>query len=300
MDFSNYIYPKTKQFILAFLTTLDNKSTRLDYLREINFYATYLKKDILEGSKSDAKDYIDYLKYNQKNKLDETTIYKKYSYLLRFMNYILKEYADQLPKSFANYFIYVDIKEPSKLISAEHIISNEDFNILMRHVHSKSIRDYVIYMLIYTSGLSISEVSKLKRNQLITNAQGASGFQFERKKEIFYVKIRPEVMILLQSYIIDNPAPTYIFNGKNDGHLSIRAIQFNLKKYCVAAGLKKNYTCNDLRHSGAVHAFMHGASKEALKKQFNIKESKYLDRYDNVVSELDKKWLCDYIEIIKM
>lgn len=297
MNFNEYLSPLSIELVQSYLASkTENKcksTTNEEYLREINLYAGYLKKDILDVSVSETKNYINSLLNSRSPK----TVYKKYMYLLDFNCFLLEKHADKLPHGFRNNFVFVAVEEPSKIISPDRIISNEDFNQLMTYIHTTNERDYLIFMLIYTSGLTVSQVCKLKNHQVIAY-YNTGYFQFEKKDDLYYAKIIPEVKQLLDYYMAKYPSSIFIFETKKGQAITPRAIQYSIKKFCQEAGLEKTYTPNDLRHSGAVHGLMHGAPKAAIKKQFNIKHDKYLDRYDVAVSTLEGRWLCDYIEVI--
>ena len=116
----------------------------------------------------------------------------------------------------------------------------------------------LILELIYSAGLRVSEVVRLKKQDLelergvgwVRKGKGNKDRPFIIAK-LLVPKLREHV----ENYC---RAHDYLFLGWKNTHLSIRSVQEIVKKVAARAGIKKNVHPHTLRHSFATHLVENG------------------------------------------
>lgn len=121
------------------------------------------------------------------------------------------------------------------------------------------IRDYAVYALMYSLGLRIGEVYKLKledvnlKNKILTVLGKGN-----RRREL---PLNPEMLQLLSEWLAvrhnfkNSDASNALFISKKGNSLAIRTMEDNMKKLVDRLDLKLHFrvTCHTLRHSFASH-----------------------------------------------
>jgi site-specific recombinase XerD len=119
-------------------------------------------------------------------------------------------------------------------------------------------------MLIYSTGLRVSEVCSLQMKDISRSEQRIliSGKGGER-----YVPLDPIVNEAIQAYLESrNSTISELFVSKKGGSLTPRAIQLMVKKYAQAAQIDKKITPHKLRHTCATHLLQEGAHLVSIQK----------------------------------
>ncbi len=163
------------------------------------------------------------------------------------------------------------------------------------------LRDRAIYSMLYSTGLRISELTELKRNQVSVvsgefSVKGKGGkvrpvFLTEEAIEDLgdYIDVRQDVNPYLFIRHFTNPE---LDNKKNP--LSARSIQRMLNKYARAAGITKPISPHKLRHSFATDLLRNGAdlrSVQALLGHSSIATTQvYTHITDKSLREVHKKF----------
>lgn len=115
-------------------------------------------------------------------------------------------------------------------------------------------RDLVIFMLMYTCGLRVSEVVTLrvKNVDFQTNFIHVSG-KGNKERRIF---LKADMVKLLKTWL-SGKSGKWVFPGQGDGHLSSRVVQHYTNQYGKQIGL--HIHSHMFRHSCATHYLMAGA-----------------------------------------
>jgi integrase/recombinase XerD len=130
-----------------------------------------------------------------------------------------------------------------------------------------NIKHRTIIMLLYSTGMRLSEIAKLKiadidsRNMRIKIVQGKGA------KDRFTI-LSEQVLLELRAYYIIYKPKEYLFNGSRPGRsISLRNIQHLVQKGVAQIGLaSKHYTVHTLRHSFATHLVDNGADLHTVKE----------------------------------
>lgn len=152
-----------------------------------------------------------------------------------------------------------------------------------------NLKHKTIICLMYSVGLRVSEVINLKIENIdssrmiiyILNAKGGTDRQ---------VGLDPDMLNLLREYYKAYKPKEYLFNGQFSPMYSERSIQQFLKKYALAAGIKKHIHPHLLRHNCATHMVESGTDINLIQRILGHKNVKttniYLHMSDSLISKI--------------
>ena len=136
------------------------------------------------------------------------------------------------------------------------------------------LRDRAILELLFSSGLRVSELISLNRDQLNLKRQEFMVRGKGQKDRLVFIS--DEAALWLERYLkrrTDNSQPLFINNSSHrklasqDGHhlrLTARSIQRIVQKAALKAGLTKKVTPHTLRHSFATNLLSNGADLRSI------------------------------------
>lgn len=187
-------------------------------------------------------------------------------------------------RAFLKYLAKNDIKTlaPEKIELSKipkrtvEVISREELERIFQAVNSRAkngLRDTAILETLYSTGLRVSELTKLNRDQV------------DLKRREFMVRgkgDKPRIVFLsekateaIQSYLAlrdDNFKPLFLNNLKvailadEKRRLSTVSIESIVRKYALKAGIIKKVTPHTLRHSYATELLMNGADIRSVQE----------------------------------
>jgi len=136
---------------------------------------------------------------------------------------------------------------PRKNTKLPAVMSAEEIKALIDGV--KNIKHRTIIMLLYSTGMRLGEVARVKiadidsRNMRIKVVQGKGA-------KDRYTILSQQVLAELRAYYIIYKPKEYLFNGSRPGApMSMRNIQHLVQKSLAQIGLdSKNYTVHTIRH----------------------------------------------------
>lgn len=148
---------------------------------------------------------------------------------------------------------------PKKEKKLPIVLSKKEINKMINSLNN--IKHRLVVMILYASGLRVSELANLKVNDInfidntihIKNAKG--------KKDRITI-LSKKVKSLLKKYKIGK---TYVFETKNKKY-SIKSVQEIVKKAANLAEIKKQVTPHTLRHSFATHLLDQGMNIRHIQK----------------------------------
>ena len=131
----------------------------------------------------------------------------------------------------------------------------------------KNIKHRTIIMLLYSSGLRVSEISHLKITDIDSKNMRIKVVQGKGAKDR-YTLLSQQVLLELRAYYIIYKPKEYLFNGSGPGRpVSVRSIQHLVQKALIQLGLdSKNYTVHTIRHSFATHLVDNGTDLHTVKE----------------------------------
>lgn len=152
------------------------------------------------------------------------------------------------------------------------------------------IRDRTMLELLYATGLRVSELISLQLNE-INLRQGVVRTQGKGGKDRL-VPLGEEAMTWLERYLADaRPAllkqqtNEYAFLTRRRGPMTRQAFWYLIKRYALAAGIRKSISPHTLRHSFATHLLNHGADLRVVQMLLGHSDLSTTQIYTHVAKE---------------
>jgi len=210
------------------------------------FYNTdlvrYCQKDPTAITESDIKDYLWYLL--KQRQVSAATA--------RLAQNAIKFYYRQVKKR----RFYFSFRLPKGEKKLPVVLSKEEVNLLLAAVSNQ--KHKLILSLMYSAGLRVSEVVKLKVEDIDFDNRILWVRQGKGKKDRQTI-ISEKLIADLQNLISKKELGQYLFPGQKPyTHLAIRSAEMIFANALDKAGIKKLATCHSLRHSFATHLLENG------------------------------------------
>jgi site-specific recombinase XerD len=226
-------------------------STVFSYSRCIAQISLYCKKSPLDLDPDEINSYL----YAMKNDKDlSETFFKHTVYGLRFFYriYDLDERAIRLPS----------MKNNRKLPS---VFSQEELRRLFKA--PQRLKQRVLLSLIYSAGLRVSEVCKLKITDIDFDRKQIHVRESKNNKSR-YVVLSAYIAAGLRQYIKGSKPKEFLFNGREKGSpLGHSAVQQSFRLAMKKSGILKEACVHTLRHSFATHLLEQGVDIVSIKEQ---------------------------------
>jgi len=264
-----------------------NPNTKNDYLSKIILMKVYLEgKELLEVTKYDCNDFIDYIK----DKYAKSTCEKIYSYLHSFYNFMYKyRYIEVNP------FTYVKKPEVSRIKTKDDVLSIQEINQLVSILPQLNIRDRVIMIFLATTGCLLNELVNLKWKDFIIDEKNNIFVRLGKNKKERVVKVHPYCFKLIEDYRNYSglsekifPSDEFVFTTQKSSSITDRNVRLIVKKALDLAGLPQ-YSAKDFRHSFAAISLRFGADEEDIKNQLGWSDKYYAIRYKYVLNFVDSE-----------
>jgi len=220
-----------------------------------------------------TRDLKKFLLYLQKEKgCTLRTIGRHTNALKKFFRAFGLDVADkiQLPRTQKTLPTFLNHGEMEKLLKS---IVNE--------------RDLIIVRLLYASGLRVSELVALNKDDIEGNmiiVHEGKG----KKDRITYLD--SETLKLLNQYLSKrkdkNPA---LFINRRKGRLTERYVEVLVKKHAKRAGIKKKVTPHTLRHTFATHLLQNNANIVVIQKLLGHASLSTTQIYTHVTDDFKKE-----------
>ncbi len=147
-----------------------------------------------------------------------------------------------------------------------HTLSETEVDALLDAPDTRTaigLRDRAMLELLYASGLRVSELVGLSLGQLGLE-QGVVQVVGKGNKERI-VPMGEDALTWLQRYLRDGRTELhagdshYVFPGRAGKALTRQAFWYRIRRYAVAAGIRKHLSPHTVRHAFATHLLNHGA-----------------------------------------
>ncbi len=281
---------------------IKNDSTKRQYYDEIESFICFLKgKNLLEVSKEDVQEYIEYLltikivkagkkAYEEEKNYANSTIIKK----LRVLQSLYKQLQlDKLVDE--NPFFKVTMPlQKSGSVRTERLLTSDEKKSLFAAALKSSSRDYAIIELMYYAKMSPQEICAFNWGDILT---GYNGIVVTSRGNVRRtIALPPDVKkFIMEDYresigreplsepftIPTEEVSQPVFTNKIGRRISTSATIRNMVyKLCKIANIDKIISPLDLGHSGAVTAKLYGATDEQIKNHGNFSSIQVGKKYD--------------------
>jgi site-specific recombinase XerD len=236
------------------------------YLYYNRDFLNFTSKSPSDINDNDIKDYLLYLA-EEKHSATST--------LNQAINALKFYYGTMLKKK----FLY-EIKRPRKDKKLPVVLSQEEIAKIFSSVDN--IKHKAILMLVYSAGLRVGEVVKLKHEdidskRMLIHVKGAKG----RKDR--YTLLSGVTLRILREYWRKYKPTKWLFSGPDrERYITIRTAQRIFEMACKEAGIIKDVTIHSLRHSFATHLLENGIDLRYIQELLGHKSSKTTEIYTHV------------------
>ncbi|RZN37554.1 MAG: recombinase XerC [Methanophagales archaeon ANME-1-THS] len=176
-------------------------------------------------------------------------------------------------------FVY-EIKRPKKDKKLPVVLSQAEVSQILSSV--SNIKHKAILMLIYSAGLRVGEVVRLKPEDIdsertLIHIKGAKG------KKDRYTMLSDVIIEIFKEYWKRYKPEKWLFMGiKPEKHISTRTVQAIFEHTCEKAGITKGVSVHSLRHSFATHLLESGTDLRYIQELLGHKSSKMTEIYTHV------------------
>ena len=154
---------------------------------------------------------------------------------------------------------------PRKSTTLPAVMSADEIKTLIDSV--KNIKHRTIIMMLYSSGMRLSEIAALKITDIDSKLMRIKVVQGKGAKDRFTI-LSQQVLLELRAYYLIYKPIEFLFNGDKPGkRFSVRSIQHLVQKALMKVGLdNKNYSVHTIRHSFATHLVDNGTDLYTVKE----------------------------------
>ena len=177
-------------------------------------------------------------------------------------------------------FIY-EVKRPRKDKKLPIILNKEEVPKILSAL--SNIKHKAILMLIYSGGLRVSEVVKLRPEDIdskrrLVFIKGAKG-----RKDRYTLVSEAALETLREYWKKFEPSSKWLFPGdRSNQYLHSRSVQKIFTNACKKAGIIKEVSVHSLRHSFATHLLESGVDLRCIQEILGHKSSKTTEIYTHV------------------
>lgn len=238
---------------------------------------------------SHNKSFLDFIKKTP-DKVNEDDIK---SYLVHLLDINNKPATVSLKLSSLKFFykevlekdLFTKIKSPKLEKKLPVVLTKEEVKKLLKT--PKKLKHRVILELMYSSGLRVSELTKIKVNDLDLDDKIGRVIAGKGKKDRNII-LSDNSIKSIRKYLkkLDSE---YLFPGKDEGHISTRAVQKLINNSAKKADIKKRVFCHALRSSFATHLLEAGTDIRIIQVLLGHSNLATTERYTKVSLEQIKK-----------
>jgi len=236
------------------------------YIHYNKDFLGYVRKKPNEITNEDVKDYLFYLV--EEKEVSASTLNTAINALKFYYGEVLK-----------GGFVY-ELKRPKKDKKLPVVLSREEISRILSSI--TNIKHRLILMLIYSAGLRVSEVVKLKPGDIdderkLIHIKGGKG----RKDR--YTMLSEMAIEMIRRYLKEYGQSIWLFSSQDkEKHITTRTVEKIFSNACRKANIKKNATVHSLRHSFATHLLERGTDLRYIQELLGHKSSKTTEIYTHV------------------
>lgn len=249
-----------------------SRRTIKSYLAHNQQFLNFIAKSPRQVSTQDIKDYLLYLKGQ---KYSNTSLNSVISSLKFYYQQVLRRK------------LFFSIRRPKREKFLPVILHREE---VVKIINSTdNLKHKLLLSILYGSGLRVSEVVKLKIEDVDLLSQRVFVRGGKGNKDRYTLLSRHSAR-LFEIYFKKIAGQSYLFSSANgEGHLTQRSAQKIFDKAVEKIGLTKKVSCHSLRHSFASHLLANGVDIRHIQKLLGHKNIKTTEQYTHTAGDfLDK------------
>jgi len=225
--------------------------------RTIELYAICIRKLLTTLDKPvdeiTTDDLMSYIYQMISRKLGNNTINQNHSIIIFFFTHVLRKHHLIIPIPF--------MRRVRKL---PEILTPDEIQEILKS--ASSFKYKTIFMTLYSSGLRISEVLRLRISDIDSKKMQLRIQQGKGRKDRYTILSKENLKCLREYYRIYQPEDLLFFGySYKDKPLSINTVEKEFRIAVRATKIKKKATPHSLRHAFASHLLENGADIYAIK-----------------------------------
>ncbi len=175
---------------------------------------------------------------------------------------------------------YYQITRPKRSVNLPNVLSVEEVAAIINQ--PKNIKHKAILHLIYSAGLRVSEVTRLRLTD-IRSDQGFILVKDSKGKKDRHTILSPYLLKILRKYYKAHRPAYWLFEGQEGGRYSVRSIQ-NIYRRAVKETKSNPWsTPHTLRHSFATHLMQKGVNIRYIQSALGHSNIKTTEVYTKVL-----------------
>ena len=255
------------------------------YLRDVEKLTNYLQLHniLVSPTELKLKNLQQFVKWIGELGMTATSQARIISGIRGFYKYCLVEQITKIDPSTL-------LEAPKTSRKLPDVLTFEEIELVIAQLDQSKpdgVRNKAILETLYSCGLRVSEVCKLKVSDIDSERMQVFIERSKGKKDR-YVTLSPVLLDILRQYMkMHKPMPKrYLFEGqKENDPYSTRSAQTVFNRAVKTAGIHKSVTFHVLRHSFATHLWEKGVDIKYIKELLGHFDIKTTERYLHVVRE---------------
>lgn len=237
------------------------------YLDHVKRLVRFYGKSPLEIDSGAIRNYLSYL-------VDERRVSN--SYLDQAVSAFKFLYRYVLKKP----FIVEELPRPKKAQRLPTVLSSGELGRLLREVPNR--KHFAILILAYSAGLRVSEVVRLKIQDIDSDRMMIHVKSGKGKKDRYTV-LSEIALEVLREYAYYQRPKKWLFPGGREGrHITTRSVQKVVVRAARKAKINKHVTMHTLRHSFATHLLEKGTDLRYIQELLGHKSARTTQIYTHV------------------
>lgn len=177
--------------------------------------------------------------------------------------------------------LVTSIKYPKKERKLPAVLSREEVVRILNSI--KNLKHRTILMVVYSSGLRVGEVVRLRVEDIDSKRKLIHVRQAKGKKDRYTVLSDVALEVLRLYFKAYEPDNGWLFEGSKEGeHITERTVQKVFEKACLEAKINKKATVHTLRHSFATHLLEGGTDLRYIQELLGHTSSRTTEIYTHV------------------
>ena len=261
------------------------------YSRDLIKYLDYLStKGIKDISKTSDLTIISFIATLKNGGLSNRSVARNLTSIKMFYKFLTEDHH-------INDNPTINIETPKRELRLPQVLSIEEVNVLLQKPDSSTslgLRDAAFLELLYATGLRASEIISLALNDINLEAGYLIAYGKGSKERL--IPIGEVAQNLIKKYL-KNSRPTllknkqshHLFTTRSGKSMTRQGFWKLIKKYALAAGIRKNITPHTLRHSFATHLLERGADLRSVQMMLGHSDISSTQIYTHVTTKRLKK-----------
>ncbi len=280
-----------KDYLLYLAKELNySNETIKSYKSDLIQYDKYNKDKKINFLKITKEEVRNYLKYLDNLKLSNKSIARKVTSLRMFYNFLveIKEIDDNIFNTVSNPKIGKKLPNYLNYEEIENLLNKLDVTTVYGY------RNRLILELVYSTGIRLSELSKIKVNDINLSDKTLKVMGKGSKERIVYFgritfNYLEKYLSNQRKILLNNKPNDYLFINKFGNRLSKSGFEKIIKSCAKEVSLKHNISMHTLRHTFATHLLNNGADIKTVQELLGHESLATTEIYTHVTSERIKE-----------